>query len=185
MTLKGCEKLTEVLTGLLVVITGYYAWVTHRILKANGKSAQSMDEQVRSQATNEMFVRTFEQVKRLEDRDFRTLRQYVFEKWDGRYPTDSQEKDTMIREFSHTMDTIGALYCKGYLDKDLLTDLYGGFIVNGSRKIESFVKHVLQKKKVKRYQVYFKRMAEEVEQEYRRRYPCDKWLDLAIGDLLD
>jgi hypothetical protein len=177
--------LTDLLTALLVIITGYYALVTQRILKANEKTAKFMDEQIRSQYKSDIFARTFEQVKRLEDREFRDIRQYVLEKWDGHYPTNDSGGDNMIREFSHTMDTIGALYCKGYLDKDLLTDLYGGFIVNGYKKVEGFVKYVLQKKHVERYQVHFKKMAEDIEQEYRKRYPIDNWLNLHIKDLID
>jgi len=144
-----------------------------------------MDEQIRSQYKNDLFARTFEQVRRLEDREFRNIRQYVLEKWDGQYPINDTDEKRMIREFSHTMDTIGALYCKGYLDKDLLTDLYGGFIVNGYKKIQNFVKYVLQEKGVERYQLHFKKMAEDIEEEYRKRYPNDKWLDLSIKDLID
>ncbi|MGH9824542.1 MAG: hypothetical protein ACREDR_14975 [Blastocatellia bacterium] len=172
--------MTEVLTALLVVVTCYYAWVTHCILIANERYVRLIDQQVRNQGKNEVFERTFEQVKRLEDRGFRAIRQFVVEGWDGEYPTADQEKDRMIREFSHTMDTIGALYWKGYLDKDLLVDLYGGFIVNGHRKTARFVSYVLEKDGVQRYQEYYKMMAQEIERLYRDRYPTDGWLDRAV-----
>lgn len=35
----------EILTALLVVITGFYAWVTYRILKANERVVEAMREQ--------------------------------------------------------------------------------------------------------------------------------------------
>jgi len=37
--------LTDVLTSLLVVITGYYAWITHRILRANEAIVATAREQ--------------------------------------------------------------------------------------------------------------------------------------------
>jgi hypothetical protein len=38
-------KMTELLTGLLVIITGFYAWVTYRILQANKSVVHVMLEQ--------------------------------------------------------------------------------------------------------------------------------------------
>lgn len=44
----------EFLTALLVVITGFYAWVTYRILKANERVVEAMREQ--SEATYRPYV---------------------------------------------------------------------------------------------------------------------------------
>ena len=35
----------EVLTGILVIITGSYAWATYKILRANEKVVEEMKEQ--------------------------------------------------------------------------------------------------------------------------------------------
>lgn len=46
--------MTEFLTALLVIITGFYAWVTYRILKANERVVEAMREQ--SEATYRPYV---------------------------------------------------------------------------------------------------------------------------------
>lgn len=40
------QEMMEILTLLLVVITGVYAWLTHGILKANQKSVETMKDQI-------------------------------------------------------------------------------------------------------------------------------------------
>ncbi|MGN2393247.1 hypothetical protein ACTFO6_17375, partial [Pelomicrobium sp. G1] len=41
--------MTEFLTGTLVVITGFYAWATYKILQANQDMATAMKEQINLQ----------------------------------------------------------------------------------------------------------------------------------------
>jgi hypothetical protein len=38
----------EILTSLLVIITGFYAWVTFRIMKANERTVAAMHSQIES-----------------------------------------------------------------------------------------------------------------------------------------
>jgi hypothetical protein len=111
--------------------------------------------QLKNQVKNDLFNRTFEQIRRLEDREFRLMRKFISEKWDGKYPVVDEETDIKIREFSHTMDTIGVLYCKSYLDKNLIIELYGPFIVNAWYRCRSFAESIEIERGIKRYQEVF------------------------------
>ena len=57
------SKVIEVLTGLLVVITAFYAWVTFRILKANESVVSAM------QAQNEALSRPYVNVRAFTEAD--------------------------------------------------------------------------------------------------------------------
>jgi hypothetical protein len=127
---------------------------------------------------------TFEQILRLEDREFRQVRKFVIEEWRGDYPISEnysipkEEGDRRIREFSNFMDIIGAFYLKGYFDEDLLIGLYGSFIVKGFKKIEKpFIDYWREKMGTDRYQENFSKMAIKLEVKYREKFPLDHWLD--------
>ncbi len=51
--------MSEVLTFILVVITGYYAWTTFRILKANENTVNIMKQQIDSSIRPYITVNTF------------------------------------------------------------------------------------------------------------------------------
>ena len=46
----GDKRMIDILTALLVVITGFYAWVTFRILRANEAVVQAMRDQLEAQS---------------------------------------------------------------------------------------------------------------------------------------
>ena len=66
---------TEILTGLLVFITGLYAFVTYRILKANEKAVGVMKEQ--SQSMREQAAIMNEQVQAMRQQADALTRPYI------------------------------------------------------------------------------------------------------------
>jgi len=49
----------DVLTGLLVMITGFYAWVTYKIMNLNGLTLAAMQEQVEAVARPYLTINVF------------------------------------------------------------------------------------------------------------------------------
>ena len=55
----GDKRMIDILTALLVVITGFYAWVTFRILRANEAVVQAMRDQLEAQSRPYVYPSLF------------------------------------------------------------------------------------------------------------------------------
>lgn len=118
--------------------------------------------QLHLQRKNDRYNRTYAQIKRLEDREFRIIRYFIFKIWKGQYPleqgifgSDENGKSknysivackNKIQEFSNTMDVIGKLYMEGYIDHDTIINLYGPFIQNAWKICKNFIDYEQQER---------------------------------------
>lgn len=170
--------------------------VLERQIRVQNNQFKTQYVQSAEQRKNDLYNRTFDQIKRLEDREFRKIRYFIFYEWNGEYPLrnkmsmygkDFHERDreAMIKEFSNTMDVMGKLYLEKSIDQDLIINTYGRFIQDAWEKCGSFIEYEQKKrnkisgeeKKTKyTYQFYFKAMYEDV----KKRYPTDPILKKEI-----
>jgi hypothetical protein len=174
--------LIVVLTFLSVVVLAVSTFFAIRTVAISRGSFRLMSaqtaiaqEQLTAQVTAAKYARTYDQLTRLEAPRFRAIREFVGVRWTGGYPCAAATDNTMVREYSNVLDTIGRLYCGGYLDNDLILDVYGRAIVQGHRKCSCFIEHERRALggKPRRFQEYFSLMALSLEVEYARKYPDD------------
>jgi hypothetical protein len=119
------------------------------------------NQQFKTQKENDLYNRTFDQIKMLSDKDFLDIRAHI-NKNRMNYFSDEEK----YRIFSITLNKMGILYHRGYLEKTLIVDLYGGFLIKSWAYCEKFA--MSKRREIEDYIMYFENMVKDIEPEFKK-----------------
>lgn len=129
--------------------------------------------QIKTQITEARYDRTLEQLEVFENPDFLSTRLFVLREWNGKFPLD-RDDELKIRDFSHRMEILGALYLKRFIDRDFIRDMYAPFIVHSWYRCKPFIEKEMGERKVAKYHEHFRIMRLHVMKSFNKKYPNNK-----------